>query len=631
MKRRASPINPVYPYGAKKFIIPPPFISENGFKEEPWGVLNLDIKPPLTFEDTQLTVKVGSGLTVGSDGSLQGGSAANIAVTPPLQNDAGNIKLKTGVGLDTSNGSLNVSLQGQNGIQVADDVVSAKLGAGLTVDGNDNIALDLTADSPLSLSNNTLSLNTGKGLATTPNGQLVSSLTTSLPLTLNNDQLELGIGDGLHMYNDQLAAHVQNPLKIENGKIDLKIGSGLHLNANDELEADGMSLTPQAPLSLNNSTLSLNVGAGLNTVNDALAVQTQGPLKVENGQIGLKIGTGLRLNSNEELEADGGGGTTFTPQAPLALNNNTLSLSLGDGLTTSNNALTLQVSDPIILTSHSMALNLGGGLVVKDRALWQNVGPGLVRNNNLLTLNIADPLGWDTTNVKLTVNLGGGLEIAARKLQVNVGRGLMFSGTTVAAKLGTGLSFGSNNEINVTAAGLADYTLWTTSDPSPNVNGSSNLSCKMWLTLTNMGGVVVGTMAIRGVGGTDVTIASGSTARDFTLYFNSQGNLTTNSDLVGTFGFRQGQSINPNSSLNKLKLMPNTNAYPPGYNNYVQSYYVTTAYLSGNTSKPLLVRVGYNTLLQSGYSIEFKINNLNNYIGQNFELSTITFSYMSQE
>lgn len=630
MKRRASPINPVYPYGAKKFIIPPPFISENGFKEEPWGVLNLDIKPPLTFEDTQLTVKVGSGLTVGSDGSLQGGSAANIVVTPPLQNDAGNIKLKTGVGLDSSNGSLNVSLQGQNGIQISDEVVSAKLGAGLTIDGNDNIALNLTANSPLSLANNTLTLNTGQGL-TTSGGQLASSLTTALPLTLNNDQIELGIGDGLHMYNNQLAANVQNPLKLENGKIDLKIGNGLHLNANDELEADGMTLTPQAPLNLNNTTLSLNVGDGLDTVNNALAVQTQGPLKVENGHIGLKIGTGLRLNADEELETDGSGGTTFTPRAPLALNNDTLSLTLGDGLTTNNNALTLQVSDPIILTSHSMALNLGGGLVVKDRALWQNVGPGIIRSNNNLTLNLADPMTWDSTNVKLTVNLGSGLNIASRKLQVNAGRGLMFSGTTLAARLGTGLSFGSNNEINVTAAGFADYTLWTTSDPSPNLNGSSNLSCKMWLTLTNMGGIVVGTMALRGVGGSDVTIASGSTARDFTLYFNSQGNLTTNSDLVGTFGFRQGQSIDPNSSLNKLKLMPNTSAYPPGYNNYVQSYYVTTAYLSGNTSKPLLVRVGYNTLLQSGYSIEFKINNLNNYIGQNFELSTITFSYMSQE
>ncbi|AFK92752.1 fiber [Human adenovirus 43] len=132
--------NPVYPYGyARNQNIPfltPPFVSSDGFKNFPPGVLSLKLADPITITNGDVSLKVGGGLTVEKE-------SGNLTVNPkaPLQVAKGQLELAYDSPFDVKNNMLTL-----------------KAGHGLAVVTKDNTDLQ-----PLM---GTLVVLTGKGIGT---------------------------------------------------------------------------------------------------------------------------------------------------------------------------------------------------------------------------------------------------------------------------------------------------------------------------------------------------------------------------------------------------------------------------------------------------------------------------------
>ncbi|BAH19158.1 fiber [Human adenovirus D37] len=104
--------NPVYPYGyARNQNIPfltPPFVSSDGFKNFPPGVLSLKLADPITITNGDVSLKVGGGLTL-QDESLTVNPKAPLQVNTdkklelaydnPFESSANKLSLKVGHGL----------------------------------------------------------------------------------------------------------------------------------------------------------------------------------------------------------------------------------------------------------------------------------------------------------------------------------------------------------------------------------------------------------------------------------------------------------------------------------------------------------------------------------------------------
>ena len=118
--------NPVYPYGyARNQNIPfltPPFVSSDGFKNFPPGVLSLKLANPITITNGDVSLKVGGGLTVEQDsGKLQ------VDAQPPLQvaND-NKLQLAYAPPFDVKDNKL--SLKVGHGLKVIDESISTLAG-----------------------------------------------------------------------------------------------------------------------------------------------------------------------------------------------------------------------------------------------------------------------------------------------------------------------------------------------------------------------------------------------------------------------------------------------------------------------------------------------------------------------
>lgn len=124
--------NPVYPYGyARNQNIPfltPPFVSSDGFKNFPPGVLSLKLADPITIANGDVSLKVGGGLTVEQDsGNLKVNPKAplqvatdkqlEIALADPFQVSNGKLGIKAGHGLKVIDNSIS-GLEGLVGMLV---------------------------------------------------------------------------------------------------------------------------------------------------------------------------------------------------------------------------------------------------------------------------------------------------------------------------------------------------------------------------------------------------------------------------------------------------------------------------------------------------------------------------------
>lgn len=108
--------NPVYPYGyARNQNIPfltPPFVSSDGFKNFPPGVLSLKLADPITIKNGDVSLKVGGGLTL-----QEGSGDLTVNAKTPLQ--------------VTTDKQLEIALA--DPFEVSNDKLGIKAGHGLKV------------------------------------------------------------------------------------------------------------------------------------------------------------------------------------------------------------------------------------------------------------------------------------------------------------------------------------------------------------------------------------------------------------------------------------------------------------------------------------------------------------------
>lgn len=132
--------NPVYPYGyARNQNIPfltPPFVSSDGFKNFPPGVLSLKLADPITITNGNVSLKVGGGLT--------------------LQEGSGNLTVNTEPPLQLTNNRLGIALDAPF------DVIGGKL----TLLAGHGLSIITKETSTLPGLVNTLVVLTGKGIGT---------------------------------------------------------------------------------------------------------------------------------------------------------------------------------------------------------------------------------------------------------------------------------------------------------------------------------------------------------------------------------------------------------------------------------------------------------------------------------
>ncbi|ADY18445.1 fiber [Human adenovirus 17] len=158
--------NPVYPYGyARNQNIPfltPPFVSSDGFKNFPPGVLSLKLADPITIANGDVSLKVGGGLTL-QEGSLTVDPKAplqlannkklELVYVDPFEVSANKLSLKVGHGLkildDKSAGGLKdligklVVLTGKGiGTENLQNTDGSSRGIGISVRAREGLTFD---------------------------------------------------------------------------------------------------------------------------------------------------------------------------------------------------------------------------------------------------------------------------------------------------------------------------------------------------------------------------------------------------------------------------------------------------------------------------------------------------------
>lgn len=116
--------NPVYPYGyARNQNIPfltPPFVSSDGFKNFPPGVLSLKLADPIAISNGNVSLKVGGGLTVEKD-------SGKLIVNPKAPLQVANDKLELSYADPFETNANKLSLKVGHGLKVLDEKNSGGL------------------------------------------------------------------------------------------------------------------------------------------------------------------------------------------------------------------------------------------------------------------------------------------------------------------------------------------------------------------------------------------------------------------------------------------------------------------------------------------------------------------------
>lgn len=403
--------------------------------------------------------------------------------------------------------------------------------------------------------------------------------------------------------------------------------------------------TPQ--LQLNPPFIS---GDGFNqSVDGVLSLHIAPPLVFDNTRaLTLAFGDGLQLFGNKLIVATEGSGLTINEDgklvlqvsSPITLTANGISLPLGPGLSSSESGLSLQVTSPLQLQDNSLALPLGTGLqntgsvvAVKlgnglttdiNEAVTIRVGSGLKLNEGgLLTVPVTAPLASDPSGLSLNYSPNdfvldnGSLSLVPKNISVTAP--LQSANNTISLNYSN--DFSLNNNTLTLASTFKPYTLWSGNANMPNVTltGGSTLNGSFFLCLTRVGGLVLGTFALR-----STSLTFNQITQNVKLVFNSVGGLLTDqSTFKGSFGFRSGDSIiaPAEAGLSPAWLMPSTFIYPNS-----SASTLTTFVRINQTYVHVDVKVNSNST--EGYSLEFQFQNMS--FSTTFATSYGTFCYVPQ-
>lgn len=216
--------NPVYPYDAESTpampFISPPFVSGEGFQENPPGTLSLYIDRPLYFNaEKKLAISLGRGLEITSTGQLQNTNI--IQASSPLS-------------LTNNQLSLNYA----NPLRVVNDRLT------FTYDNpfqftNSNLSLKIGDLSGLRIHNGNLKIHAGWGVSIAHNNELTLRFVDPFTIIDQGPQ------------NGRLSLKYSKGLAVQSGNLQVKLGNGLHFNNSGAIEL--------APSSQNTRSFSPNV------------------------------------------------------------------------------------------------------------------------------------------------------------------------------------------------------------------------------------------------------------------------------------------------------------------------------------------------------------------------------------
>lgn len=413
MKRAVPPdYDPVYPYGEKRINLMPPFFHDNGFKEEPDGVLSL---------------KLGAGLNFNADGALTSTGAAGGQVQPPLEMYRDTLRLNVGPGLQTQNQALTIksdeeSVETENntlqvkvglGLQKSSQGLEVKIGDGMMYDVNKGIRPSLQP--PLATNFGSIALKYDPSMHTVP--AIGLGVKTKNPLYVDTDPNFITNGVGLNIApgftinaNGALDLLLQDPLSLQPQGLTLNIGAGLIISQGEVRPV----MAPPIIAKLGSITLDYDGNSlGLTPINQKLSVRTVAPLTVGPQGIQLKIGAGLRVDGDLVR-------TVVAP--PLVHEFGSIALKAGRGLTTGT-PIELNIAAPFSFSPTNAALQL-------------DLDPNLIIKNNKLTVKL--PTLWTTipsyANCKFTIGNTfyntGKLTVALTRVGGLVMGYMNFQGTT---------------------------------------------------------------------------------------------------------------------------------------------------------------------------------------------------------
>lgn len=576
----------------------PPFYNSNGFEDAPTTVLSLDAEKPLSTESGKLALKTGAGLSVNENGELQSTSAVP-NVSAPLTNTNSNIGLGINTPLSVQNGKLDL-----------------KTGAGLSV--NENGELQATASAP----------NVSAPL-TSSNSNI--TLGYSEPLSVQNNKLTVSVGDGLNIYNGKLVVIPDTtelpplpPLTKQTGRLGLNIANPffvnnntLRLNAGKSMQLNGGALdicNPKAPIQFQD--------------NGALALGMQPPFNIYNGGLNLKLGAGLSIVDGAlTVTAAATAATAKTAEADPNTEEKAAQTD-AEMLDESANQIKqqpavanevessapfiLSASPPLKYADNNLQLILSPQFKVQDDMLYINSDTNytfmepIINTDHGITLSFTQP--FVLQEKMLSLSTAAPLSIGRTGLELSIGSGLVIKNNLLCSHTDT---------------------LWTTAEPSPNVSISSELSAKLWLTLTRCGDLVQGLVAIQGLKAPDDRITT-ETPKSVKLIFLENGALNVEqSSLKGAWGFKVNNSVDPKAVENALSLMPNQAVYPLTKGVEARSSIMTQTYL-GSSSRPATLEVSCNSIVKKGFSLEFKWSVNTNYEDTSFSTLFSSFAYVPQ-
>lgn len=324
--------------------------------------------------------------------------------------------------------------------------------------------------------------------------------------------------------------------------------------------------------------------------------------------------------------------------------------------------LSLKLADPIAITNGDVSLKVGGGLTVEQQTGNLSVNPDapLQVASDKLQLALAPP--FEVRDGKLALKAGNGLKVLDKSitgltglldtLVVLTGRGIgteelknddgvTIKGVGLRVRLGDdgGLTFDKKGDLVAWNKKDDRRTLWTTPDTSPNCKMSTEKDSKLTLTLTKCGSQVLANVSLLAVTG-EYHNMTATTKKDvkISLLFDENGILLPSSSLSEDYwNYRSDDSIVSQKYDNAVPFMPNLTAYPKpsaqNAKNYSRTKIISNVYLGALTYQPVIITIAFNQETDNGcaYSITFTFTWQKDYSNQQFDVTSFTFSYLTQE
>lgn len=252
------------------------------------------------------------------------------------------------------------------------------------------------------------------------------------------------------------------PLIINEGVFSLKLGDGLHA-----AEGKGLEVYVDEQFEFDRDTGALKLAEDLSK-----RVKTVPPLAVEDNKLALRTTDDLRLENGElKMNYVATNPCAFdSTRGTFSFNYDSDKLKLGGGGNLSvqeSYVPPLQASIPIILDDKTLRLNIGDGLTVKNGSLYSGPGEGFSLNGNKLNVESAKSIQVHSNYNQLTIKIDKTMKYDEQRrltmkivapfwvdhtdgaLKVQPGPGTIIDDSGINLNLGPGLRISSKGKLEL--------------------------------------------------------------------------------------------------------------------------------------------------------------------------------------